>query len=244
MRGVVLIAAAIVQIAIFPALADDALDGQLLAAAKSGTAQQVEALIGQGAKIEARSNDGWTPLRAAIAADNRAVVAALLAKAANANAADKFGITPLMAGQSIDVVKLLIDHHADVNARSNSGNTPLIMQAGQASKLNYPLEPRVELLLAKGADVNATDKSGRTALMAAAALGRAGVVRVLLKHGAKATARNAKGVNALDMTMLFAPGPPSANDDEQTKRYYEIQKLLRAHGAAPTGPVTVKLPGR
>lgn len=245
MRYIALIVAAIGYFAVFPAVADDALDEQLLTAAKTGTPQQMEALIQRGAKIEAQNKDGWTPLGVAVIADNQAVVAALLGKGASANAADKFGRTPLMLGQSAEIAKLLIARGANVNARSGSATTPLIFLAGLAVKqIKYPLEAKAELLLAKGADVNAADNSGRTALMAAASLARVGIVQLLLKHGAKADTRNAKGVNALDMALLFAPGPPSASDDEQTKAYYEIQKVLRAHGVTPTPNLTVKLPGK
>lgn len=246
MRNILLIVTAIGYLSVFPAVADDVLDEQLLAAAKTGTPQQVEALIQQGAKIEVHNKEGWTPLHVAVTADNQPVVAVLLDKGADVNTTDKYGRTPLMSGQSAEIAKLLIERGANVNARSGlTGGTPLIIVAGLVPKqINYPLEAKAALLLAKGADVNAVDNYGRTALMAAAPLARAGMVQLLLKHGAKATMRNKNGVNALDMALFFAPGPPSASDDENTKAYYEIQKALRAHGVTPTANVTIKLPGR
>src|SRR5690242_4859038 len=70
MRNLALIVAAIGCLAAFAARADDALDAQLLAAAKTGTPQQVQDLIQRGANIEARAKNSWTPLRVAVAADN------------------------------------------------------------------------------------------------------------------------------------------------------------------------------
>jgi ankyrin repeat protein len=46
---------------------------------------------------------------------------------------------------------------------------------------------RVHRLIAAGADVNACDSEGHTVLMYAAAKGRTGIVRLLLKHGADST---------------------------------------------------------
>ncbi len=161
----------------------------------------------------------------------------LLNKGANVNTADKYGTTPLMATDSVAIAKLLIDHHADVHARDIYGNTALILQGSRSTyHAKYPSEPKAELLLAKGAEINAVDKDGATALMGATVQGKLEMVQLLLKHGAKAGIRNAKHVNVLDLAIFFAPGPPSAKDSVKTRQYYEIQHLLRAHGAVASGP--------
>ena len=55
-------------------------------------------------------------------------------------------------------MKLLLDNGADVNARDNGGNTPLIM-ASMCGRIEV-----VSMLLKNGADVNATTNSGYSAL--------------------------------------------------------------------------------
>jgi len=56
------------------------------------------------------------------------------------------------------MVALLLDHGADVNAKTNQGDTPLHYASW---RFEYDL---AELLVAKGADINATDKDGQTPL--------------------------------------------------------------------------------
>src|SRR6266566_5221938 len=89
---------------------------------------------------------------------------------------DRNQITPLMyAAQvgSLEAMRILLDHGADVNARNGSGSTALMWSAADPA--------RVRLLLERGADVNKASKSGRTALMLAGfSPSSAEVVRMLL----------------------------------------------------------------
>lgn len=105
--------------------------------------------------------------------------------------ADAAGNTPLMRAASrgeADLMRLLIERGARVDARNGARVTPLMMTA----------DPRLaELLLAKGADVNAQDGEGGTALMYAAMKGRAGLTDLLLERGADAGARDSSGRTAL-----------------------------------------------
>ena len=58
------------------------------------------------------------------------------------------------------------------------------------------------LLVAKGADVEVRNAYGATPLITACAVGFFSVVQVLLEAGADATATNARGRNAADVTPL------------------------------------------
>jgi ankyrin repeat protein len=71
------------------------------------------------------------------------------------------------------MVRLLLSHGADPNARGALGRTPLM----NAAEWHDPAA--VELLLAAGADVRARDRWGASALDKASEEGRAEIVRIL-----------------------------------------------------------------
>ncbi|KAI8514582.1 Unconventional myosin-XVI [Branchiostoma belcheri] len=82
------------------------------------------------------------------------------------------------------VVKLLIQHGADVGARDKNGRTALHVASvnGQTGV--------VELLIQHGADVGARDEYTWTALHRASGQGQTGVVELLIQHGADVGARD------------------------------------------------------
>jgi ankyrin repeat protein len=84
----------------------------------------------------------------------------------------------------IKKVQLLLDHGADVNARSQMGRTPLLVAAytNGASEI-------VKLLLDKSADINTADTTGITPLVAATNVNDAVTARLLIEEGAKVDAR-------------------------------------------------------
>jgi ankyrin repeat protein len=95
------------------------------------------------------------------------------------------GSTPLMYAVLYDdagTVKRLLDAGANPNARNEVNATALMWATDDVEK--------TRLLLARGADVNARSDEGRTPLMIAAKRhGSAGVVKLLLDHGANPSAQ-------------------------------------------------------
>ena len=123
---------------------------------KNGRPQIVRAALDQGADINARNEDGRTPLMVAITNNNNTEVFSLLLKAgADINARDKDGSNPLMlaaGGGNIEVV-MLLNAGANTNTRNVFSRTPLMYATidGQSPDV-------ITTLLRAGADVSAHDK--------------------------------------------------------------------------------------
>ena len=89
--------------------------------------------------------------------------------------------TPLMEAASsgfVEIVKLLLQHDADITAQSSSGNTALHYAAIGGH------QDVVRLLLEHGANIEEHNENGHTPLMEAAAHGQVGVGKILLEAGA------------------------------------------------------------
>jgi len=99
-----------------------------------------------------------------------------LAAGTDVNAKGESGSTPLFFAATKEIAELLIAKGAEVNPKNQHGTTPLHRAAAFSKK------EIVELLTAKGADVNAVSRQeGRTALNWASGE----IADFLRKHGAK-----------------------------------------------------------
>jgi len=97
----------------------------------------------------------------------------LIAKGAQVN---KPGWTPLhyaATSGGIDMVRLLLWHHAEVDARSPNGSTPLMMAA------RYGNVDAVQMLLGAGADPRARNQLGMDALAFATSADRPDAIKLL-----------------------------------------------------------------
>jgi TonB family protein len=137
--------------------AQQADEAALLTAVREGRVDDVRTLLDQGTDVNARNEDGWTPL-----------------------------LFAAMGGHA-EVVALLLERGADVNARSmrtedgDSAVTALILAA------RYGHADVVSALLDGGAEVNATSRNGLSPLEAAASGGNTEVVTLLVERGADAS---------------------------------------------------------
>jgi len=135
----------------------------------------------------------------AIRDGNIDVLRANIAAAANVNARDEMGLTPLMVAAYLsdaNCVEALIAAGADVNAADGDGDTVLMCALNHSRSVAC-----AKLLIAAGADVRARNKRGYTALMMAASIGYAEGIKVLLAAGADANARDTDGDTALISTL-------------------------------------------
>jgi ankyrin repeat protein len=220
----------------------------LMYAARQGARAAVGALADAGADLDATDPDGSTALALATINGHADVVALLLDKGANPNVADRTGMTPLYAAVdlhtmqlgfgrpdpppsvvagSVDMVKALLAHGANPNARLTSrilkrvytagdgklakGATPY-MRAARAGDV-----PLMKILLAAGADPALTQDNGNSPLLLAAGLGFRGpiggteamaleAIAFSLEQGADVNATNSAGDTAVHVaaTTNFA----------------------------------------
>ena len=73
-----------------------------------------------------------------------------------------------------DMVKLLIDARADVNAQQDQGIRPLY------SAVHFGHAETTQILVSHGADVNCTNEDGLSSLHVAAADGNAQIIKILV----------------------------------------------------------------
>jgi len=189
----------------------------------------IRALLKAKASVNAKSEDGMTPLMFAAQNGKNEHFGDLLAAGADLNAVDNDNWTALMCAafySSSFCVTDLLKAGADPNVEATDGKTALLLAVQHGSSTS------IEALLAAGAtfeskglkdttplvlaaigddmgtvervlkakpDVNGKDKEGVTALMVAANRGNTDTLMALLRAGADVTLKEKKGLTALDI---------------------------------------------
>jgi ankyrin repeat protein len=219
----------------------------------------LRALLERGPDLEARGSQNLTPLQVACVdlERNNSTVRLLLEAGANPNvrferagservtdnwrpvggrsgriALDPDGKTPLhwaVADSDLELLRLLVAHGADPNARDHRGNTPLLGAAAErTAMLTTELEAAfldffwdaAALLLSAGADPNLVDENGRTLLHNVMRIGgrdptflhhavrlrAVEVIERLLEAGADPNAVDSSGVTPMHGAALW-PAP-------------------------------------
>jgi ankyrin repeat protein len=161
----------------------------------------VAAMIMHGADVNARDEQGWSPLACAVTDEYRLnTVRLLLEHGANANTKNLYGRTPLMRAaftlverlrqhpkqeikdvqdQYDTVARLLLQHGADINAQDQTGSTAFAYAVAGAD------ENILRQMLAQGADPNLG--RAHTPLSFARHFKHPGIVALLKEAGAKDT---------------------------------------------------------
>lgn len=152
-------------------------------AAMYGNLAKVEQLIAKGAEVNAITECGKTPMMLAAMYGHKSVIETLINAGADPNlGADEdleegdtalmYVITSFFASNQAEIIKLLINRGADINARNQQGKTALSLAVGNADI--------TKVLIEAGADVNIRDNEGNTAMM----LSNWAVEQLLRKAGA------------------------------------------------------------
>jgi hypothetical protein len=165
-----------------------------------------------------------SPLIAALNAGHSRTAKFLCDNGAHPNVTGHSRRTPLhgvAAHGDLEMVQVLLEYKADVNARSAGGETLLHFASynwiGHSPDDGSSLAKVARLLLEHGADANAPDDYGSTALHLAARRGKVEVARVLLEHGVDVGAETEGGKTAFQLA--------------REGRNAEVMKLLSEHGA-------------
>lgn len=201
-------------------------------AVQTGTAEQVQILISQGADITAANATGETPIYLAVnahAAEERqaAIVKLLIQQGADVNVQTPDGVTPLHAAAwkgAFEIVKALVESGAQLEATTDDGATPLHAAANSGSV------EVVEYLLQQGANIGAQRLDGGTLLHTAAAGRSVDTVRFLIQQGADVNATRDNGSTPLH-DAIHVLGEAAAKvliehgADVNAKRTYRITAI-------------------
>lgn len=177
-----------------------AADSRLADAVRDRDSSTVSTLLSQrGIDVNGPELDGATALHWAAHFNDLTLVERLIKAGANVNAANRFGVTPLMLaashGRGARVVEKLLAAGANPEAATREEENALLLAARSGDTES------VRMLLAKGAPVWAPEGwRGQTALMWAAAENHPQTVKALLDAGADMRAKTVNGFTAL----LFA----------------------------------------
>jgi ankyrin repeat protein len=171
-------------------------------------------------------SSGDTPLLAAVKKQHSKTTNCLLEAGAEPDLCPKTGTTALEEAAKlgdIDVIKVLLTFHANVNHQNSAGDTTLIVasRSGHSRTASYLLE--------HGAGINIKDKKGNTALAVAAKHDKVEVVEVLLKEGAEVRIRDEKGRTPLHRAIAGT----WLTDGSGVRAKEEIVKMLLSAGANP-----------
>ena len=182
-------------------------------AAAKGDLAQVSALLDAGTDINGKTWFwGLSPLQLALKGRHTAVVKLLLERGADAKAlksdADSLLAAVISEGRA-DLVPVLLDHGC------GTANDALHFA------VHCGMPELTTAMLARGAKVEGKNAAGLTFLMQAAVDKNFEIARILLDHGAKASAKKSDGATALHFACTQMKKPPTR----------ELIELLLQRGA-------------
>ena len=160
------------------------LNSQLLEAVSSRNIDEINYIIDRGADIDTRDKYGGTPI-------HNALESSVTRQLRNIDEWSEDGISET---SNVDIVKILLDRGADIEAKNNVGNTPLI-EAASIGDIDS-----LKALLNRGADIEAKNNDGNTSLIEAKTVD---ILKVLIDRGADIEAKNNDGNTPLVEAAMY-----------------------------------------
>ena len=169
-------------------------------------------LLENGANIEARTSQGYTPLQCAAMTGNKTMVKFLLSRGARVDVETAKGesllhITPPANPDCIEILKLFLERGLDVQAISSQGWMPLhqtvYMTNGAPDLTSGQTSEYIQLLLRYGADINArtATRAAESALHLAtmALVPQKTMISLLVENGADVNQMTTEGKTPLHL---------------------------------------------
>lgn len=172
----------------------------LVQAVLADNIDEVRELLLKKPKVNVRdkSEDGMSPLHAAVENGNVEIATLLLSYGAKIDSKDNLKRTPIMMlddDASPELLDLLVSYGARFDLRDKRKNG-VLHQAAQ----NGVSDELFLRLLALSPDVNAVNKDGKTALLLAAEEDNEDLVKLLIGHGANINIRDREKRSGADLT--------------------------------------------
>ncbi|XP_051969599.1 SH3 and multiple ankyrin repeat domains protein 1 isoform X1 [Xyrauchen texanus] len=180
----------------------------------------IRVLVLNGAHVDFRSRDGFTPLHKAVRAHNQSALLALLSLGASPDYRDRCGLTALyhsvLTGGDTSCCETLLYYRARLGVRDENGwdESHQACQHGFAQHLEH--------LLFYGADTTSQNASGNTALHICALYNKESCVRVLLYRGANKLIKNKHGQTPFQVAVMSG--------------HFELGEIIKNHNDADVVP--------
>ena len=206
-------------------------------AAEKGNLIGVQTELDKGVDVNAKREDGSTPLHGAAEGGHGEIVELLITAGADLHATTVSmlgggGWIPLHSAARQGhrgIVELLIEMGTDVNTRDSAGKSTLHDAVLEGHK------GIVELLINKGADLNAKSGYYGTPLHVAGSIGHKEIAELLIANGADLNVQDGFGRTPLNAAELIyewdsAKIKAAKKDIADLIRNYQLMPLLTRHG--------------
>ena len=206
-------------------------------AAEKGNLIGVQTELDKGVDVNAKREDGSTPLHGAAEGGHGEIVELLITAGADLHATTVSmlgggGWIPLHSAARQGhrgIVELLIEMGTDVNTRDSAGKSTLHDAVLEGHK------GIVELLINKGADLNAKSAYYGTPLHVAGSIGHKEIAELLIANGADLNVQDGFGRTPLNAAELIyewdsAKIKAAKKDIADLIRNYQLMPLLARHG--------------